>query len=96
MLVVTEHARSTVYHAAWAADAGIDDVAVASSLAHVVASQAHTEVSGGAVQLHGGIGFTWEHPTHLYLKRAWSDATLLGGRAFHRARLAPLLDPPPA
>jgi alkylation response protein AidB-like acyl-CoA dehydrogenase len=96
MLVATEHARSAVYHAAWTADAGIDDVGLASSLAHVVASQAHTEVSGGALQLHGGIGFTWEHPTHLYLKRAWSDATLLGGRAFHRARLAPLLEPPAA
>jgi alkylation response protein AidB-like acyl-CoA dehydrogenase len=96
MLVATEHARSAVYHAAWAADTGIDDVALASSLAHVVASAAHTEVSGGALQLHGGIGFTWEHPTHLYLKRAWSDATLLGGRNFHRARLAPLLEPPAA
>jgi acyl-CoA dehydrogenase len=59
-----------------------------------VSSQAHREVAGGALQLHGGIGFTWEHPTHLHLKRAWSDTTLLGGRTYHRGRLAPLLQAP--
>jgi acyl-CoA dehydrogenase len=94
MLIAVEHARSTVLHAAWAHDAGIDDVEVATSLAHVVSSQAHREVAGGALQLHGGIGFTWEHPTHLHLKRAWSDTTLLGGRTYHRGRLAPLLQAP--
>jgi len=94
MLIAVEHARSTVLHAALAHDAGIDDVEVATSLAHVVSSQAHREVAGGALQLHGGIGFTWEHPTHLHLKRAWSDTTLLGGQALHRRRLAPLLQPP--
>jgi alkylation response protein AidB-like acyl-CoA dehydrogenase len=96
MLVAVEHARSAVLHAAWAVDAGIDDVPLATSLAHVVSSDAHIAVAGGALQLHGGIGFTWEHPTHLYLKRAWGNAALLGGRAYHRARLTPLLQPPTA
>jgi alkylation response protein AidB-like acyl-CoA dehydrogenase len=48
------------------------------------------------VQLHGGIGFTWEHPAHLYLKRAKADAIILGTAAQHRARLATLVDLPPA
>jgi acyl-CoA dehydrogenase len=88
MLVDVEHARSAAYHAAWAADAGTDDPALAADLATVVTAEAHLRVAKGTVQVHGGIGFTWEHPTHLHYKRAVSDAALLGGRAAAAARLA--------
>ncbi len=98
MLVSVEHARSAAYHAAWALDQGTDDAALAASLAHVVCAQAYVEVVDAAIQVHGGIGFTWEHPLHLYAKRAVSGAALLGGRAFHVDRLATLVlddGPPP-
>ncbi|MGY1716517.1 acyl-CoA dehydrogenase family protein [Geodermatophilus sp. SYSU D01106] len=88
MLVDVEHARSAAYHAAWAADAGTDDPELAADLATVVTAEAHLRVAKSTVQVHGGIGFTWEHPTHLHYKRAVSDAALLGGRAAAAARLA--------
>ncbi|MGR7024361.1 acyl-CoA dehydrogenase family protein [Geodermatophilus sp. URMC 62] len=88
MLVDVEHARSAAYHAAWAADEGTDDPGLAADLATVVTTEAHLRVARGTVQVHGGIGFTWEHPTHLHYKRAVSDAALLGGRAAAAARLA--------
>uniref|UniRef100_UPI0036F36251 acyl-CoA dehydrogenase family protein n=1 Tax=Fodinicola feengrottensis TaxID=435914 RepID=UPI0036F36251 len=57
-------------------------------------SQVAVTVAEEAVQLHGGIGFTWEHPAHLYLKRAKSTSLALGTAANHRARLATLVDLP--
>jgi acyl-CoA dehydrogenase len=88
MLVDVAHARSTAYHAAWAHDAGTDDPRVAVDLATVVTAEAYLRVAKTTVQVHGGIGFTWEHPTHLYYKRAVGDAALLGGRAAAAERLA--------
>ncbi|HEX7355007.1 MAG TPA: acyl-CoA dehydrogenase family protein [Mycobacteriales bacterium] len=92
MLVEVEHARSAAYHAAFAADDGTDaDAAeprIAADLATVVSAEAYLMVAKNTVQVHGGIGFTWEHPTHLYYKRAVSDAALLGGRAAAAERLA--------
>ncbi len=89
MLVAVEDARSTAYHAAWALDDdSIDDIRVAVDLATVVTADAYRQVAKDTVQVHGGIGFTWEHPTHLYYKRAASDAALLGGRAAASERLA--------
>jgi alkylation response protein AidB-like acyl-CoA dehydrogenase len=88
MLVEVEHARSAAYHAAWAHDTGVDDPSLAADLATVVAAAAYLAVAKGAVQVHGGIGFTWEHPAHLYYKRAVGDAALLGGRAAAADRLA--------
>ena len=89
MLVAVEDARSTAYHAAWALDDdNVDDVRVAVDLATVVTADAYRRVAKATVQVHGGIGFTWEHPTHLYYKRAASDAALLGGRAAASDRLA--------
>jgi acyl-CoA dehydrogenase len=88
MLVDVEHARSATYHAAWAHDTGIDDPRIAADLATVVTAEAYLRVAKSAVQVHGGIGFTWEHPIHLYYKRAVSDAALLGGRAAAADRLA--------
>jgi alkylation response protein AidB-like acyl-CoA dehydrogenase len=91
MLVRVEHARSAAYHAGLAFDADVDDVRIASSLAHVICSQTATAVTAGAIQVHGGIGFTWEHPAHLYFKRSTSDRALFGGTPWHLERLAALV-----
>jgi acyl-CoA dehydrogenase len=88
MLVDVSHARSAAYHAAWAADGGTDDPRLAADLATTVTAQSYLRVAKNTVQVHGGIGFTWEHPTHLYYKRAVGDAALLGGRAAAADRLA--------
>src|SRR5271169_1099111 len=86
-----EYARSAAYHAGRAFDGDVDDVRIASSLAHVVCSQAAADVTAGAIQVHGGIGFTWEHAAHLYFKRSTSDRTLFGGTPWHLERLAVLV-----
>ncbi|MHA6628626.1 acyl-CoA dehydrogenase family protein [Pseudonocardia sichuanensis] len=88
MFVLVEHARSAAQHAAWALQDGSDDADLAVGIAQATCSEAYQRVTSDAVQLHGGIGFTWEHPAHLYLKRAVSDAALLGGAAAHRERIA--------
>ena len=88
MLVRVEHARSTAYHAAWALADGSDDPDLAVAVAQAVCSEAYERVALAAVQLHGGIGFTWEHPAHLYVKRAVTDAALLGSAEWHRERIA--------
>ncbi len=89
MLVAVEHARSTAYHAAWALqDRDGDDPDLAVSIAQATCSEAYYRVAADAIQLHGGIGFTWEHPLHLYYKRAVTDAALLGSAAAHRDHIA--------
>ncbi|WP_037914473.1 acyl-CoA dehydrogenase family protein [Actinacidiphila yeochonensis] len=70
------------------------DTAVAVAVAASYASEAAVRAAEEAVQLHGGIGMTWEHPAHLYLKRAKADAIALGTPGRHRARLAELVDLP--
>ena len=91
MLVLVEHARSAAYHAAWALQEGTDDPDLAVSVAQATCSEAYQQVAQAAIQLHGGIGFTWEHPAHLYYKRAVTDAALLGSAAEHRERIAQLV-----
>ena len=89
MLVALEHARSTAYHAAWAvADPSLDDPVLAVAIAQATCSQACYRVAADAIQMHGGIGFTWEHPAHLYYKRAVADAALLGSAEAHREVVA--------
>jgi alkylation response protein AidB-like acyl-CoA dehydrogenase len=91
MLVLVEHARSTAYHAAWALQDGSDDPDLAVSVAQATCSENYQRVAADTVQVHGGIGFTWEHATHLYFKRAVTDAALLGSAAAHRNRIAALV-----
>jgi alkylation response protein AidB-like acyl-CoA dehydrogenase len=91
MLVLVEHARSVAYHAAWALQDGTDDPELAVGVAQATCSEAYQRVAADTVQLHGGIGFTWEHPAHLYYKRAVTDAALLGSPAAHRERIAQLV-----
>ncbi|HZY74681.1 MAG TPA: acyl-CoA dehydrogenase family protein [Jatrophihabitantaceae bacterium] len=72
------------------------DLAVAAALAQAYCSPVAVKAAEECVQLHGGIGFTWEHPAHLYLKRAKADSIALGTAGRHRARLAELVDLPAA
>ncbi|MEA2311215.1 MAG: hypothetical protein QOE28_1183 [Solirubrobacteraceae bacterium] len=88
MLLDTETARATVSFAAWAADADPERLPEAAAMAKASASDAGREVTAAAIQLHGGIGFTWEADVHWLYKRAQLDAALLGGGSRHRAHLA--------
>jgi len=87
MLLYTESARSTAYYAAWAADADQSRLTEAAALAAAAAATGGREVTGSAIQAHGGIGFTWEADVHWFYKRAQLDAALLGGASRHHAAL---------
>ena len=90
MLLDTEGARAAVSFAAWAADADPERLPEAAAMAKAAASDAGRDVTAAAIQLHGGIGFTWEADVHWLFKRAQLDAALLGAASTHRARLARL------
>ncbi|HZD23094.1 MAG TPA: acyl-CoA dehydrogenase family protein [Acidimicrobiia bacterium] len=83
MLMKLEHARSAAYYAARVTE-DPEELAVASALAGSVCSEAYVWVSGENIQVHGGIGFTWEHDAHLYLKRAKASSLLLGSPRHQR------------
>jgi alkylation response protein AidB-like acyl-CoA dehydrogenase len=89
-------ARAVARHAAACLAADDPDTAVASALAQAFCGPVAVHAAEECVQLHGGIGFTWEHPAHLYLKRAKSSAIGFGTADRHRAILAGLVDLPPA
>jgi alkylation response protein AidB-like acyl-CoA dehydrogenase len=91
MLLLTESARSAIYFAAWALDAEPTSADRAVATAKVFASDASREVANRGVQVHGGIGFTWEHDLQLYYKRSKSSEILFGDASFHRAQLANLV-----
>jgi len=91
LLVDLEHSRSTAYHAVWAIADGSDDPALAASIAQATCSAALSRIAADTIQVHGGIGFTWEHQAHLYFKRATTDAALLGSAEQHRSRVAELV-----
>jgi alkylation response protein AidB-like acyl-CoA dehydrogenase len=78
LTVLLEGARSTAWYAARAASGLSDDLAVVAPLAHATCAEAFARIAGESIQLHGGIGFTWEHDAHLYFKRAWTTALLHG------------------
>ncbi len=91
MLLHTESVRSTAYYAAWAADAGVGgsvSLDEAAALAGAAAATAGREVTASAIQVHGGVGFTWEADVHWLYKRAEVDRALLGGATSHHAVLA--------
>lgn len=91
LLVDVEHARSTAYHAIWALADGSDDAELSTSIAQAVCSAALSHVATDTIQVHGGIGFTWEHQAHLYFKRAATNAVLLGSAEEHRDRVATMV-----
>lgn len=86
MLAEAESAVSAARHVAAGFDAGAPDRAADLALAQAFCSDAFVFVAATNIQVHGGIGFTWEHPAHLYLRRARTDAQLLGDPAHHRER----------
>jgi alkylation response protein AidB-like acyl-CoA dehydrogenase len=88
MLLETENARSLVYGAAWAADAEPESLPLAASMAKAYASDAGWRVPNASIQVHGGIGFTWEHDLHFFLKRGRSNAAIFGDAKWHRERVA--------
>lgn len=88
MLVQLESARSAAYYAAWAVSEDNDEVPLVAPLAKSYCSEAFFFCASENIQIHGGIGFTWEHDAHLYFKRAKSSELLFGEPAHHRAVLA--------
>jgi alkylation response protein AidB-like acyl-CoA dehydrogenase len=90
MLMETESARSLTLYAAWAADHEPESLPVAASMAKAYASDAGFRVPARSLQVHGGIGFTWEHDLQFFLKRGKTDAHLYGTAREHRERVAEL------
>ena len=90
MLRETESARSVTLWAAWAAEAEPETLPLAAAMAKSTASDAGWNVTSSALQVHGGIGFTWEHDLHFFLKRAKVDGSLFGSARTHRDRVADL------
>jgi alkylation response protein AidB-like acyl-CoA dehydrogenase len=88
MLLETENSRSAVYGAAWAADAEPESLPLAASMAKTYASDAGWRVPDAAIQVHGGIGFTWEHDLHFFLKRGRANAAMFGSPKWHREQVA--------
>ena len=91
MMLAVECARSAAYHAGCAAAEGGEGLAVAASLAKATASDAYFQCAAEAIQIFGGVGFTWEYDPHLHFKRARSTATFLGDGDWHRERVAGLV-----
>ena len=92
MLVDVENSKSITYYAAWAMDEGVAEGPLAVSMAKAYVSDAYRRVAGAGIQLHGGIGFTWEHDLHLYFKRAKGSEFTFGDATWHRERVAQLVN----
>ena len=88
MLLETENSRSAALYAAWTADAEPESLSLAASMAKAYASDAGWRVADASIQVHGGIGFTWEHDLHFFLKRAKANAAAFGDAKWHRERVA--------
>jgi alkylation response protein AidB-like acyl-CoA dehydrogenase len=88
MMIEIEQARSAVYWAACANDEGAEDAELAAHAAKSFAADTFFRCAGDMIQLHGGIGFTWEHDAHLYFKRARALQSMLGNGAWHREQIA--------
>ena len=88
MYLETESSRSAVYYAGWALEENSPDAATAVSIAKMYASDAARTVGNRGIQIHGGMGFTWENDMHLYYRRAKGSETAFGDATFHRERIA--------
>jgi len=88
MLLEVESAKSAAYYAGWCASELNDELPSVASLAKSYCSEAYFHTTAENIQIHGGIGFTWEHPAHLYFKRAKSSELLFGDPTYHRELLA--------
>jgi len=88
MYLETESSRSAVYYAGWALEENSPDATIAVSIAKMYASDAARTVGNRGIQIHGGMGFTWENDVHLYYRRAKGSETAFGDATFHRERIA--------
>jgi len=91
MYLETESSRSAVYYAGWALEENSSDAATAVSIAKMYASDAARTVGNRGIQIHGGMGFTWENDVHLYYRRAKASETAFGDATFHRERIASMV-----
>jgi alkylation response protein AidB-like acyl-CoA dehydrogenase len=91
MLLKVESSKTAVYYAMWAAAEDNDELPIVSSLAKAYCTESFFQVASDNIQVHGGIGFTWEHDAHLYYKRAKSSELLFGDPVEHRSKIADLL-----
>jgi alkylation response protein AidB-like acyl-CoA dehydrogenase len=91
MLIEIEYARSAAYYAAWAATSGPDELSALTGVLKSCAAETSVFVAEAMIQIHGGMGFTWEHVAHLFYKRALSDRLLFGSPEIHQDRLADVL-----
>ena len=87
-MLLVESARSASYYAAWAASQGSSELPQLASLAKAYCSDAYFHCAAESIQIHGGVGFTWEYDVHLYFKRARSSESLLGDAPYHRELVA--------
>ena len=88
MMIAVESARSALYYAASIVDDASDDLSSNASLAKAWCSEAYFKCAGDAIQIHGGVGFTWEYDQHLHFKRARASEAWLGTPSYHRERIA--------
>ena len=88
MLLEVESAKSAAYYAGWCASELNEELPSVASLAKAYCSESYFHAAAENIQIHGGIGFTWEHPAHLYFKRAKSSELLFGDPTYHRELLA--------
>jgi alkylation response protein AidB-like acyl-CoA dehydrogenase len=92
MLLLIENAKSLTYYAAWACQEGVQEASQAASMAKAYCSEMFAHVAAAGIQVHGGIGFTWDHDIHLYYKRAQSSRFTFGDANWHRDRVARALE----
>jgi alkylation response protein AidB-like acyl-CoA dehydrogenase len=88
MMIDVEGAKSAVYYAAWAVSNGVTEAPLAAAMAKAAVSDAYRRVSADGIQVHGGIGFTWDHDMHLYFKRAKSSEFTFGDATYNRELVA--------
>jgi alkylation response protein AidB-like acyl-CoA dehydrogenase len=88
MMLQVESAKSAAYYAAWAVDEDVPEAPLAVSMAKAYCSDAYRNTAGEGIQVHGGIGFTWEHDMHLYFKRAKYAEFTFGDATYHRELVA--------
>src|SRR5262245_45445655 len=91
MLVEVESSKSATYYAAWAVANGVEEAPLAAAMAKAYCSDAYRHTAGEGIQIHGGIGFTWEHDMHIYFKRAKSSEVTFGDATWNREIVAQLI-----
>jgi len=92
MLIEVESSKSITYYAAWALAEGVDEATLAAAMAKAYTSDAYRHTSAENIQIHGGVGFTWEYDCHLYFKRAKAIEVTYGSPSGHRERVAQLMN----